>query len=138
MQKMRCQLKGNNLLHPPPFDVKWWGLGWWLCGNGPSYLLFRAEEGRVTHLSSALTLALREALKGYQVIQDEKLLPLVRHLVGIDGANNSDGCEEANKAVLVEIERLIFKTPEEKIFKGRLARMSTQITASGSNVISVS
>jgi hypothetical protein len=126
------------LLCPPPYKVWWWARGWWIVGDGPSYLLYRAEEKRVTHLVSqgAIPQHLGAALQGFQVIEEGKLNPLLQALISVDTADTAHRhIEDAIRAkvagdtVLSEIERLIYQLPDEKIFAGQLARFSTLIRA---------
>jgi hypothetical protein len=125
-----------------PVQICLWAKSWWLVGNGPSYLLFRAEEGRVMHLTTSIPRKLRHALKGFSAIQKGKLEPLVRALTRINTAvlvqlelNDGPYTEDAIRAkvasftVLKEIECLVCKLPDEKIFKGQLARFASQLRA---------
>jgi hypothetical protein len=118
------------LCHPPPYKVCWWARGWLVVGDGPSYLLFRAEEKKVTHLvSRAIPRYLHTALKGFHAIENDKLVPLVRDLMRINTANVDDpDCRLAGEAVLSEIERLIY-LPEQKIFDAQLGRLVSLIKA---------
>ncbi len=120
---------------PPPVAIRWWARSWWVIGNGPSHLLFRAEERRVTHLTNGIARPLQEVLKGYQVIKDGKLVPLVRALIRINtadefnrGKEEAERYKEASRVVLKEIQRLIY-LPEQKIFEGQLARFATLLRA---------
>jgi hypothetical protein len=126
MQKVQ---QGNN--HQcARFKVRLLASSWWLVGDGPSYLLFLAERNLVMYLTRRIPHTLCKALKGYQVITDGKLDLFVRHLLSINTTKEHvNRCKEAGNAVLRDIERLIFQTPEDKIFKGQLARFESQIKA---------
>jgi hypothetical protein len=95
------------------------------------------------HLTSGVPRKLQEALKGYQAIQNDELEPLIRALILINTTllmrlgmrerpsypEEALRCVGAVLTVLREIERLIFELPEEKIFKGQLARFASQVRA---------
>jgi hypothetical protein len=134
-----------------PVQICLWARSWWLVGNGPSYLLFRAEEGRVMHLTTGIPRKLRHALKGFSAIQDGKLDQLVKALILIDTTFlelldfpeamlpliEELSTEEVNIsraaafAVLREIEHLIQPLDQnnEKLFEGRLARFASRVRA---------
>ena len=108
-----------------PVAVRWWARGCWLVGNGPSYLLFQTERAIVTHLQSGLSSRqLRRALKGFQAFEDGQLVPLLVALLGYKDVG--DWC---SFALLMEIRRLIYQEPQDKIFEGRLGRFATLIRA---------
>jgi hypothetical protein len=105
--------------------------------------LFRAEEGRVMHLTTGIPRKLRHALKGFSAIQEGKLEALVHALTLIntsvllrlelnDGPYTEDAIRSkvASFTVLREIERLVCGLrDDEKIFKGQLARFASQLRA---------
>jgi hypothetical protein len=122
-----------------PVQILRWARGWYLVGNGPSYLLFCPNK-EVLHLSSGLHRQLRRDLKGYTVIgKDGKLEPLVWALTQIsaDVIHDADPRPDAatrmwaNTLVLHEIEMLIHQFPPScsKIFEGSLRRLATLIRA---------
>jgi hypothetical protein len=121
-----------------PVAIRLWGRGWWLIGNGPSYLLFRAEEGRIMHLTTLLPRNLRAALKGYQAIKNARLTPLVRALSLINTrllyspfhpTEDSIRCAKNTFIVLRTIERLIYHFADEKAFEDALARFASNLRA---------
>jgi hypothetical protein len=113
--------------------------GWWLVGNGPSYLLFRNPEKEVMHLATGLFRELREAFRGYSAIQDGKLAPLVWALFlasadaiyDVDGRTNASERKWAAYIVVREITELIRAFPEREIFEQRLRRLATSLRAAG-------
>jgi hypothetical protein len=116
--------------------VRLWARGWWLVGDGPSYLLFRAEEGRVMHLTKQLPRNLSETLnKGYQAVENGRLVPQVSALNLISLLRSPPkgqdflAYEEACFTVLSTIEHLIHQSPDEKSFKKGLARFASNIRA---------
>jgi hypothetical protein len=115
---------------PPPYKVSWWARGWWIVGDGPSYLLFRAEERRVTHLvAKAIPHYLRESLHRFSAIENDKLVPLVRALIRLHAANADDlDCRLASEAVAGEIERLIY-LPDQALFDAQLGRFASLVRA---------
>jgi hypothetical protein len=120
-------------------QTRLWPGGWCLVGNGPSYLLFRNPEKEVTHLSSGMHRELREALKGYCAIQDDKLAPLVRALFlasadaiyDVEGRTNASERKWAAYMVVREITELIREFPQREIFARRLRRLATCLRAAG-------
>ena len=116
-------------------SVTLWARGWWLVGNGPSYLLFRTEDRRVMHLTTQLTRNLREALKGYQAVKNGTLIPQVYdlNLIGLlRSPPKGQGrliYEEGCFRVLSRIERLIYQPPDEKSFEKGLASFASNIRA---------
>jgi hypothetical protein len=119
----------------PPVTIRLWARSWWLVGSGPSYLLFRAEEGRVMHLTKQLPRNLREALKGYQAVKNGRLLPQVYalNLISLLHSPLKDQdrltYKEADFTVLSTIEHLIYQSPDEKNFEKGLARFASNIRA---------
>jgi hypothetical protein len=121
--------------------VERWARSWYLVGNGPAYLLFRAEEQRVLHLTSDLALLprnFREALKGFRAVENGKLIPLVQALCLINTASfysplspNEDFHRGAQACmeVLKEIEHLVQQVADEDSFKVCLARFTSLIKA---------
>jgi hypothetical protein len=117
-----------------------WARGWYLVGNGPSYLLFRAEEkrpeARVLHLTMELPRSGRAALKGFRVIEDGKLIPPVPALRLINTAllfsprSHEDviRCRKASLEILGLIE-LMLAPSSEQTFKARLSRFNSYIKA---------
>jgi hypothetical protein len=122
-----------------PVRIRLWARGWWLVGNGPSYLLFRAEEGRVMHLTTLLPRNLRTALKGYQAIKNGRLTPLIRALSLISTrllysppphTEDSIRCAKHTFIVLRTIEHLIYHHfAREKAFEDALARFASNLRA---------
>ena len=122
-----------------PFAVSW-TRGWWLVGNGPSYLLFRGPEKEVIHLSTGINRELREALRGYSAIQEEgELVPLVRALFlasadaiyDVDSRTNASERKAAAYMVLRELTELIGEFPQRESFDRRLRRLATCLRAAG-------
>lgn len=123
----------------PPVTIRLWARSWWLVGSGPSYLLFRTQEGRVMHLTTMTHLPrnLREALRGYQVVKRGTLAPFVRALILVSTRllcsprQSDDGirCARHCLRVLSTIERLVNKCSNEKIFEEALARLVSNIRA---------
>ena len=117
-----------------------WARGWYLVGNGPSYLLFRAEEkrpeARVLHLTMELPRSGRAALKGFRVIEDGKLIPPVPALRLINTAllfsprSHEDviRCRKASLLILQLIECMVAQSSKQT-FKARLSRFNSYIKA---------
>jgi hypothetical protein len=111
--------------------------GWSLVGEGPSYLLFRAPEKEVTHLSTGLFRELREALKGYSAIENGELVPLVRALslmspvaiYDIDERTDTPRCKAASYTVLLEWQQLLCPFSQDQVFEERLRRFNSSIRA---------
>jgi hypothetical protein len=121
-----------------PVRIRLWARSWWLVGNGPSYLLFRAQERRVMHLTEQLPRNLREALKGYQAVKNGTLVPLVRALSLINTnaltsskqTESSIRCKKAGVEILATLEYLIYNSfPSEKSFEEALARFTSCVRA---------
>jgi hypothetical protein len=123
-----------------PVQIRRWPGGWFLVGNGPSYLLF-CPKGEVLHLASSLYRQLRQDLKGYQAIgDDDKPVPLVRALelaradavYDLDRSANTTIRKWADYNVVREIQELIaLSSREPKIFEGRARRFVTSMKAAG-------
>jgi hypothetical protein len=123
----------------PPVTIRLWARSWWLVGSGPSYLLFRTQEGRVMHLTTTTHLPrnLREALKGYQVVKRGTLAPFAQALILVNTRllcsprQSDDGirCARHSLRVLSAIERLVNKYSNQKSFEEALARLISNIRA---------
>jgi hypothetical protein len=117
-----------------------WAGGWYLVGNGPSYLLFCPNK-EVMHLASGLHRALRRDLQGYSAIgAGGELVPLAWALALAsscaiyDIEPNLDAAKRKWAAYVVvrEIEELIRQFQQNrKIFDDRLRRLATLIKAAG-------
>ena len=91
----------------------------------------------VLHLTTELPRNTCEALKGFRVIENGKVNPLVNALARIDTAllvsarSSVYGLRSrrASFKVLREIERLVYQSPNELIFKAQLARFTSFIKA---------
>jgi hypothetical protein len=123
-----------------PVETRLLARGWWLVGNGPSYLLFRREERRVMHLTKQFPRHLREALKGYQAVENGRLMPqvydlnLISLLYSPAKGEERRECRKACLKVLSTIDRLIYQSPDKKSFEKRLARFVSDIRAAYSFV----
>lgn len=120
-------------------QIRCWARGWWLVGNGPSYLLFRNPEKDVVHLSSGMHRELREALKGYRAIRAGELAPLVEALFwasadaiyDADSRTNAPRRKRAAYTVVRQIEALIRQFPKRATFEEELRRLATSLRAAG-------
>ena len=122
--------------HPEPWHVERWPGGWSLVGNGPSYLLFHAQEKEVTHLSTGLFRELRKALKGYPAIENGALTPLVRAL-GLASATAIYDlqCEDTFRrkaacfVILQALRELLCPFSQDQVFEGRLREFVSSLRA---------
>jgi hypothetical protein len=123
-----------------PVQIQSWAGGWYLVGNGPSYLLFCPNK-EVMHLASGLHRALRRDLQGYDAIDTgDKLKPLAWALAvassgaiyDLDSFADTAKRKWAAYVVVREIEELVSLFQQNRqIFEGRLRRLATLIKAAG-------